>query len=156
MKRAVLLFISLIPILSCRPQAEFSKVVFVCEHGSVKSVIASEWFNRMAAEKQIPIRAVSLGVDPDENIPKPIYENLKKDGFELSGFKPKRFEESEITDAMMVVAIGIDEKSLINRKDLKIVNWSDIPPASTNYDASRNAIREHIKVLFEAIDTNKK
>ena len=30
-------------------------VVFVCEHGNVKSLIAREWFNRLAAERGLDV-----------------------------------------------------------------------------------------------------
>ncbi len=32
-----------------------SQVVFVCEHGSVKSVMAAHWFNRLAAERRVAL-----------------------------------------------------------------------------------------------------
>ena len=35
------------------------RVVFVCEHGTVKSVMAALWFNRLATERKLPFRAVS-------------------------------------------------------------------------------------------------
>ena len=35
------------------------KVAFVCLHGSAKSLIAAEYFNRLAAEKSLPLRATT-------------------------------------------------------------------------------------------------
>jgi hypothetical protein len=32
------------------------QVVFVCEHGAGRSVIAAAWFNKLAGEKQLPYR----------------------------------------------------------------------------------------------------
>ena len=40
-------------------------VVFVCLHGSVKSVMAAAHFNRIAKERQLPFVAVARGVEPD-------------------------------------------------------------------------------------------
>jgi protein-tyrosine-phosphatase len=135
-------------LCGCHSRQKVSSVVFVCEHGSVKSVIASEWFNRIAAEQQIPLRSISLGISPDKAVPKKILENLKADGFDLTGFKPAHFEAERLSNEVMVVSIGVD---LENVKDLKIENWSDIPPASTNYTASREAIREHIQTLLKQL-----
>ncbi|MGH9334858.1 MAG: hypothetical protein ACRD21_14045, partial [Vicinamibacteria bacterium] len=40
-------------------------VVFVCEHGAAKSVIAAAHFNRLAKERELPFRAISRGTVPD-------------------------------------------------------------------------------------------
>ena len=33
------------------------EAVFVCEHGAAKSVIATAYFNKLAAERHLPVRA---------------------------------------------------------------------------------------------------
>ena len=43
-------------------------VVFVCEHGSAKSMIAALWFNRLASEQGLPLQGVSRGVNPDAKV----------------------------------------------------------------------------------------
>jgi arsenate reductase (thioredoxin) len=40
-------------------------VVFVCEHGAAKSVIATAYFNKLAAERGLRTRAIYRGVNPD-------------------------------------------------------------------------------------------
>src|SRR5688572_249911 len=40
-------------------------VLFVCEHGSAKSVVAAAHFNRIAADRGLPFRAISRGTAPD-------------------------------------------------------------------------------------------
>ena len=40
---------------------ETQKVAFVCLHGSAKSLIAAEYFNRLAREKSLPLRATTPG-----------------------------------------------------------------------------------------------
>ena len=37
------------------------KVSFVCLHGSAKSLIAAEYFNRLAIERNLPLRATTSG-----------------------------------------------------------------------------------------------
>ena len=39
-------------------------VVFVCEHGTVKSVVALAYFRLLARERHLPIRAISRGTAP--------------------------------------------------------------------------------------------
>jgi hypothetical protein len=47
-----------------RPQ----RIVFVCEHGTVKSVVALEYFNQLARKKGIPFEAISRGTHPDSTL----------------------------------------------------------------------------------------
>ena len=35
-------------------------VLFICEHGSAKSVVAAAHFNQIAADRGLPYRAISL------------------------------------------------------------------------------------------------
>ena len=51
---------------SSRPAAKPETVVFVCEHGSAKSVIAAAHFNHLAAEKGLPYRAIARGCAPQK------------------------------------------------------------------------------------------
>jgi hypothetical protein len=38
-------------------------IVFVCEHGAAKSVIATEYFNKLARERGLPYRPTFRGID---------------------------------------------------------------------------------------------
>src|SRR4051812_22847552 len=70
------------------PEVTATTVVFVCEHGSAKSVIAAAHFNRLAAEKGLPYRAVSRGTNPDASIPASISSALAGDGLDVSTWRP--------------------------------------------------------------------
>jgi ketosteroid isomerase-like protein len=138
-----------------RPAASDSpamgRVVFVCEHGSVKSVMAAHWFNRLAAERRAPFRAISRGVAPDDTIPPAVADNLTRDGFEVAGFTPQRLEKADLAGAVQVVAIGIDSPLFAEANEIPISRWSDIPPASTEYAASRDAMRARMGALLDSL-----
>lgn len=68
---AILLFAS-----SAWAQSAPQTVLFVCEHGAVKSVVAAAHFNRLAAERAFPFRAVSRGTAPDSTVPARIGDGL--------------------------------------------------------------------------------
>ncbi len=127
------------------------KVVFVCEHGSVKSVIATEWFNLLAKERNLPLRSVSRGVAPDKAIPPAVEESLRKDGFNVAGFIPKALEKPDLVDAVQVVAIGVDSPLFREVMGVPVERWTDIPPASTQYEASRDAMRTRIEALVRKL-----
>ena len=125
-------------------------VVFVCEHGSVKSMIAAQWFNRMAAERGIRLQAVSRGVEPDAKIPEAVAANMRKDGFHLAGLVPVRLQETDLAQAHYVVAIGA-KSALLDKMLEGFQRWDDIPPASVDYSAACDAMRARIKVLLDTL-----
>jgi arsenate reductase (thioredoxin) len=45
-------------------QTHDSQVLFVCEHGNVKSLMAASYFNQLARERRLPFQAVSRGSPP--------------------------------------------------------------------------------------------
>jgi arsenate reductase (thioredoxin) len=124
------------------------KVVFVCEHGTVKSVIAAEWFNRRAAERGLPFRAVSRGVEPDAAIPAPVAANLRADGFDVSAFRPRRIDAAA-AQARAVVAIGVDPAGL--PVGASVERWDGVPPASTDYAGSRDDMKRRIEALLDRL-----
>jgi arsenate reductase len=126
-------------------------IVFVCEHGSVKSLIAMQWFNRLAAERGSTVRAISRGMIPDNAVPKGIVLNLGKDGFTVEGFAPSRLSKPDLHLAQRVVSIGVDVTEVTKGSGVKVVEWGDVPPASENYAASRDAIRAKIDALLKEL-----
>lgn len=127
------------------------RVVFVCEHGSVKSVMAAHWFNLLAAERKAPFRAISRGLAPDDVIPPLVAQNLARDGFEVAGFTPERLEKADLAGAAHVVAIGVDSPLFAEASEVPVSRWNDIPPASADYASSREAMRGRMDALLAAL-----
>jgi arsenate reductase (thioredoxin) len=129
------------------------KVVFVCEHGNVKSLMAASYFNQLATQRGLPFRAVSRGVAPDSTtVPKPIVAGLHADGVDVSGFHPSKLAATDIVDAARVVAIGTELPANATAAELPIERWNDVPPASTNYDAARISLKAHVTELLDRLD----
>ena len=125
------------------------RVVFVCERGTVKSVIAAEIFNRRAAERKLAFRAVSRGVSPDPAIPAAVAENLAKDGFDVADFQAAKLAAEDVRGAAHVVAIGVETPLLDDAK--AVTRWTDIPPASTHYAAARDAMAKRVDALLDEL-----
>ena len=49
-----------------QPSPRDKAVVFVCEHGAAKSVVATAYFNKLAAERGLPFRATFRGTNSTE------------------------------------------------------------------------------------------
>src|SRR5260370_21135331 len=81
----------LIPLLAAAQDARKpetpAKVVFVCEHGSAKSVIAAAHFERLAREEGLLFEVVARGTTPDSEIPAGVPNRLQAPRVPLRGFK---------------------------------------------------------------------
>ena len=71
-------------------------VLFVCEHGSAKSVVAAAYFNRLATERQIGLRAVSKGTNPDSEIAPNAAWGLAADGLGADSGTPERLSAADV------------------------------------------------------------
>jgi protein-tyrosine-phosphatase len=135
-----------------RPREPSGTVVFVCEHGNVKSLIAREWFNRLAAERGLGLRAISRGVTPGASVPPAIAAALGRDGFDVRGFEPRVFSASESAGVVRVIAIGVDLSVGGDPGKVPVEMWERIPPATESYVASRDALRTRIEDLLKTLE----
>jgi arsenate reductase len=134
---------------------ERADVVFVCTHGNVKSLIAAEWFNLLAAERGIASRAVARGLAPENPVPAAIAERLRRDGIDVSGFEARPLASPDVERASRLVAIGVEAPAWVGRSGLVVETWDGIPPASERYDESRDAMRVRIERILDALKAPK-
>ena len=134
------------------PSGGPANVVFVCHHGNAKSLIASQWFNRLAAERRLVDRAVARGVEPETPVPAGIAAKLGRDGFDVERYEPRGFSPTDLDGASRVVLIGVEPPPWIKDKKVAVDRWEGIPPASEGYDASRDAMRDRIEALLKTLE----
>jgi arsenate reductase (thioredoxin) len=128
------------------------QVVFVCEHGNVKSLMAASYFNQLAVQRGLPWRAVARGSAPDSTtVPKAIAAALRADGVDVADFQPARIDATDTADAARIVAIGTDLPAGVRADEQRIERWNDVPPASTSYEAARSSLKTHIAELLERL-----
>jgi protein-tyrosine-phosphatase len=118
-------------------------IVFVCLHGSVKSQVAAAHFNRIAKERGLPLVAVSRGIAVDPNIPASIRQGLAADGLAPPDDVPVPLVSADTTGAIKVFAF--DEIPNDRKGSREVTYWSDVPPATKDYAAARDAIVRHIE-----------
>jgi len=129
------------------------QVVFVCEHGNVKSLMAASYFNQLAEQQHLPFHAISRGAAPDSTtVPQPIVAGLRTDGVDVSAFHPAKLGQPDLADAAHVVMIGTDLPAGLHARESQIENWQDVPPASTNYAAARAALQAHVADLIARLN----
>src|SRR3569623_2574281 len=82
------------------PRPPAGDVSFVGEHGAAKSVIASEYFNKLAAERGLAGRSVARGADPQAALSVSAVKGLQADGLppQLAAPRPLAAAEQRSTD----------------------------------------------------------
>lgn len=133
------------------PAQQTRTIVFVCEHGSAKSVIAAAHFNRMAKEKGLPYQAVARGVRPDKEIPANVRGGLAADGVDVTAWKPALVRQQDIERADQVVTFACRLPASVSTRSAKIQEWNDVPAVSENYSAARQTIVGRIQSLLSEL-----
>jgi arsenate reductase (thioredoxin) len=131
------------------PSAASPSIVFVCEHGAAKSVIATAYFNKLAAERGLPYRATFRGTSPSDDLSARAIEGLKADGVAVPAGKPTAIGDADVQRATHIFAIGCTLPDTV-RKSGKADDWSDVPN-DQGYGPMRDAIVRHVKQLLDGL-----
>ena len=128
------------------------QVLFVCEHGNVKSLMAASYFNALAQTRHLPYRAVSRGVAPDsDHVPDFVRTPLASEGFDVASFHPQRITPDDVAASERVVVISTAVPADASSANEKVEQWIDVPPASKDYAKSRDSIKEHVAELVDRL-----
>ena len=123
-------------------------VVFMCEHGAAKSVIAAAYFNKLAAERHLNFHAVARGINAQADLSVSAVTGLQRDNVPFPREKPRNATPQEVQRAIRVVAFCSVPDSLSGAKRLETF---DVPSPNAGYEASRDAIISHVKALVEEL-----
>ena len=125
-------------------------VLFVCQHGAAKSVIAAEYLTRLAQARGLDIRGESRGLEPDECVPAPVVEALAREGFDVGGYAPRPLGPEHLSAPQRVIALGCELGSAPGTSS-PVEEWSDIPMVSDGYATARDAIVARVERLVDEI-----
>lgn len=125
---------------------ETGQVVFVCEHGSNKSLIAMSYFNRRAQEFRLPYRAIARGTALEPEVPGPVQKGLAAAGFDVSHFVPRRLDPSDLVGSALVVSFDQDITATVAGR-VPHARWDGLPAVSTDYARGRDAIVTRVDSL---------
>jgi protein-tyrosine-phosphatase len=134
---------------AAKAAASSPAVVFVCEHGAAKSVIATAYFNKLAAERGLPYRATFRGISPQEALSVRAVQGLAADGVPVPPGAPTAIGDADIKSATHIFAIGCVLPAAAKSSG-KAKDWSDVPD-DKGYDAQRDAIVRHVKELLDEL-----
>ena len=127
---------------------EIPTVLFICMHGSAKSVIAMLHLRRLAVSRRLRFTAASAGIEPDTEIPPHVVEGLRDDGLDAGGLRPRRLNASDLRTAWRVISFGCDVEHLgpVGRE---IERWENIPNVTDGYAGARSAIVARVTALLD-------
>ena len=124
------------------------QVVFVCLHGAAKSVIAASLFDRLAQSRGLDVRATFAGTEPDPEIPPRVVQNLRAEGVDVGGQRPRLVTRDELARATRVVSFGCDLSGL---GAVDAQRWDDVPAVSEDYSKARDLIASRVETLVEKL-----
>ena len=125
------------------------KVVFVCEHGAAKSVIAAKELEKLARERGIQVQAVARGTSPEPEIGASVRQGLKAEGIEVGNMTPVKVKPEDLRNATLVVSFGPDLSALSSK--VKPQDWSATPAVGENYQAARDYIVKRVEALLDQL-----
>jgi arsenate reductase len=123
------------------------KVAFVRLHGSAKSLIAAEYFNRIANERNLPLRATTSGPEPDNGVPENVVAGLKSHSIDVRQYRPALIAADQLIDADLIVSFACDAgRRLASSKPEE--RWDECPAVSTDFDVAWTFITGRVENLI--------
>ena len=124
-------------------------VIFVCEHGAAKSVIAATYFNQLADQQGLTWEAIARGTNPDHELSLPTIDGLANDGLAPVESAPQKLSSQDIRLARRIVSFcELPEKT---EGQVGVERWENMPAVSDGYDRARDAIVERLHHLLDDI-----
>jgi protein-tyrosine-phosphatase len=122
-------------------------IVFICEHGAAKSILAAAYFNRLAREKGLGLHAIARGTHPDAELSQKTVSGLQEDGLTPEESFPRKLTGEDLESAQRIVSF-CDLPDEYHRSS-NVERWDDIPAVGEDYQAARDAIVARIQTLIE-------
>ncbi len=125
-------------------------VLFVCLHGSAKSLIALEHFRRLAKERGVEVQADLAGIEPDPAIPPRVVQGLLGEGIDVRGRQPRAVTRADVERASCFVTFGC-ELGALELSGIAREHWDDVPAVSEGYKPARDIIVGRLPGLLDKL-----
>jgi protein-tyrosine-phosphatase len=129
--------------------SETRHVLFVCQHGAAKSVLAARHFERFARERGVYVVCEAAGLEPYESVPPEVVAGLQDDGFEDTPATPRQLTEELLRGADTVVTFGCDISTV--GSPATHVNWDGVPAVSDDFAVARDDITKRMQSLLDEL-----
>ena len=127
--------------------SENKMVIFVCEHGAAKSVIAATYLNEFAQEKGLRIETIARGTNPDAGLSGYAVAGLLADGLVPNQLTPQKLSAEEVESADRVIAFcELTEADPVRNN---IEYWDSVPAVSEDYVKARDIIVAKVRAVMK-------
>ena len=123
------------------------RVLFVCQHGAAKSVVAAAYFQRLA--QGLGVGAVAAGTEPDAELAPGAVKGLAGDGLGPAPARPRPVTLYDLDRASRVVTFGCD---VTPSNGAPVERW-DVPAVSDGYAPARDRIVANVERLVADLRT---
>ena len=134
-----------------RPSSSAPLVLFVCEHGTVKSPIAREHLRRIAAQRGQNVRAMSRGINPSDDVSPKLAAALAQDGIDPRREPLLRLTMADLAAADVVVIFQALPSAFDRSRIHDLRDWSDIPAINEDYWLARGRLMPRIEALLDVV-----
>lgn len=127
-------------------------VLFICEHGTVRSLLAKLLFEEYAKEVGLAMVAVSRGTAIDSAVAPWMMRSLASDGFLIGSWHPQALAASDLAHARHVVSFDLPT-AVSASTHARREQWDGFPSVSANYAAGRDTIAVRVRHLVDSLQT---
>jgi arsenate reductase len=122
-------------------------IIFVCEHGAAKSIVAVAYFNKLATQMGLDVRAIARGTNPDQELSPQTVKGLAEDGLIPTESVPLKLTAADIDSADRIVSFCALPAEY--QQQIVIERWEDVPPVSERYEKARDVIIDRIRQMLK-------
>jgi arsenate reductase len=147
-----ILFCLLAPLVASAQLQEQKTVLFICEHGSAKSVVAAAHFNRLAKSQGLKVKVFSRGTNPDKSIPPKITQYLAEDKLPEFQHAPEQLMPIDVATADYIVTF-VQLPDSLHESNVELWN---VPSFESGYATARDSIVNKIQKMIVKIKSDNK
>ncbi len=124
-------------------------IVFVCEHGVAKSVVAAAHFNKLVQERNLPYIAIARGTEPQDSLMMSVVKGLHNEHLAASQKPAPKLSQADCNTALRSVFFCPIPPSY--QRNTNTERWQNVPPVSEDYNRARDSIVADIRHLLDEL-----
>jgi arsenate reductase (thioredoxin) len=130
--------------------AQDKKIIFVCQHGAAKSVIAASYFNKLAKDRNLNYTAECRGIDPDSVVSQSAKDGLTSDNLFDPKTRPQKLLAADTVNVERIILFAPLPSEL--KSSVKTEDWSQTENVNADYEKRRQAIVKKINELLDNLE----
>lgn len=125
-------------------------LLFLCPHNAAKSVLAAAYCQHLLAQRGLEVQVASAGTEPDAAVSPAVAALLRREGLDVTHYRPRGATREELGAAFRVISLGCDVSHL-TPPGTAVEHWDDVPAPSQQLAQARDAIYTHVERLVEEL-----